>query len=121
MKQLLALAILCLFVGTQCKNDEKKPLLFGKWQAISWKVNGTESNREDSATVQFEFNADDTYKAQYGSQTESGTWRLSGDKLYTIGENKIEKAVKLASLTADTIVMDMNRVGTAETLTLVKK
>jgi Lipocalin-like domain len=121
MKQMLAMAAFCLFLGTQCQKEDKKPLLFGKWQAISWKVNGTESNREDSAAVQFEFNADDTYKAQYGSQTESGTYRLSGDKLYTIGENKIEKAVKLATLKADTIVMDMNRVGTAETLTLVKK
>ena len=119
MKKVLSIALLSCLMFTNCKQDDKKPLLFGKWQATSWKVNGKESGR-DYKSVNFEFKADDTYSTAFDSQTEKGTYRLSGDKLYTTGENKIEKMVKLSTFTADTIVMDMNRAGTSEELILAK-
>ncbi|MCC6462204.1 MAG: lipocalin family protein, partial [Saprospiraceae bacterium] len=92
----------------------------GQWQGVSWKVQGEESGR-DFGAVRFEFKADDTYSAAFGNQLEKGTFRLSGDKLYTTGENKIEKMVKLTTLSADTLVMDMNRVGVSEALVLAKR
>ena len=115
---LLALTLGLLFAN--CKQDDKKPLLMGKWQGVSWKVNGKESGR-DVKTVHFEFKMDDTYATSFDGQSEKGTFRLSGDKLYTTGENKIEKMVKLARLTSDTIVMDMNRAGESEALVLAKR
>jgi Lipocalin-like domain len=120
MKKVYFMAILCAILFVHCKQDDKKPLLIGKWQGVSWKLKGKESGR-DFKSVHFEFKTDDTYTTSFESQTEKGIYRLSGDKLYTTGENKIEKMVKLSTLTADTIVMDMNRVGDAENLILAKR
>jgi hypothetical protein len=120
MKKAFLLSLSFFFAVTACKQEDNKPLLFGKWQAVSWKVNGKESER-DYKSVGFEFKTDDTYSASFGGQAEKGTYRLAADKLYTTGENKIEKMVKLSTLTADTIVMDMNRAGESEALILAKK
>lgn len=117
-KPLILLALLSIAI-LSCRQDDKTPLLLGQWQGVSWKVKGTESGRDFSA-VRFEFRTDNSYSATYGGQTEQGSFRLKGDKLYTTAENKIEKIVQLTTLTADTLVMDMNRVGVAEELVLVK-
>lgn len=110
-----------LFSLASCKEDDsKKPLLLGKWKGVAWKVNGKDAGR-DASSVKFEFQVGDHYTAAYGEQAEKGTFRLAGDKLYTTAENKIEKMVKLAMLTADSLVMDMNRAGESEQLILVKK
>ena len=109
-----------LIALSSCQQDDKKPLLTGAWQGVSWKVNHKESGR-DFKTIHFDFKMDDTYSAGFDSQAEKGIYRLSGDKLYTTGENKIEKMVKLSTFTADTIVMDMNRAGESEELVLAKK
>jgi hypothetical protein len=120
MKKGILMAFTLGFLFTNCKQDDKKPLLIGDWQGISWKVNGKESDR-NVKSVRFTFKMDDSYSTAFDGQSEKGTFRLSGDKLYTTGENKIEKMVKLATLTADSIVMDMNRAGESEALILVKK
>ncbi len=120
MKKVYLMALLLALISVQCKQEDKKPLLIGKWQGVSWKLKGKESGR-DYKSVHFEFKMDDTYSTAFESQTEKGIYRLSGDKLYTTGESKIEKMVKLSTLTADTIVMDMNRVGDAENLVLAKR
>jgi pectate lyase len=120
-KILLSTLMLSALVG--CKQDDsKKQLLFGKWQGTAWTVAGKDSGR-DAKSVGFEFKNDDTYSASFGGQGEKGVFRLDGDKLYTTSEavNKIEKMVKLSTITADTVVMDMNRVGDSEQLILVKK
>ena len=120
MKNLFLCASILIVLFTQCKQDDKKPLLIGKWQGVSWKVKGKESGR-DFGSIHFEFKNDDTYSTAFDTQSEHGSFRLVGDKLYTTGENKIEKMVKLSTLKADTIVMDMNRAGDSEELVLVKK
>jgi hypothetical protein len=118
-KWILGFALLFSLVA--CKEDDsKKSLLLGKWKGAAWKVNGKDAGR-DASGVNFEFQADDLYTAAYGEQREKGSFRLAGDKLYTTAENKIEKMVKLAVLTADSLVMDMNRAGENEQLILKKK
>ena len=119
MKNITAFFLFCVLIGA-CKFEDKTPLLIGNWQGVSWKVNGKESDRGAEA-VTFSFNTDKTYNTAYESEFEKGTFRLAGDKLYTTGENKIEKMVKLSTITSDTIVMDMNRAGIAEQIILVKK
>jgi hypothetical protein len=122
MKKLL-LSTLFLTALVSCKQDDsKKQLLFGKWQGTAWTVAGKDVGR-DAKAVSFEFKNDDTYTAAFGGQAEKGVFRLDGDKLYTTSEavNKIEKMVKLSTISTDTVVMDMNRVGDAEQLVLVKK
>jgi hypothetical protein len=119
----LVLSTLLLAALASCKQDDsKKQLLFGQWQGATWTVAGKNVGR-DAKAVSFEFKNDDTYAAAWGGQGEKGVFRLDGDKLYTTADaaNKIEKMVKLSTITADTVVMDMNRVGDSEQLTLVKK
>jgi Lipocalin-like domain len=122
MKNLLFLSF---FTGAlfSCKQDDSmKQKLIGKWQGVSWTVGGKDAGRNPKA-VSFEFKDGYTYSTAYEDQGEKGTFRLSGDKLYTTADagNKIEKMVKIANINADTFVMDMNRMGDAEQLTLIKK
>jgi hypothetical protein len=114
----LSVVFITMFLGA-CQQEETKALLQGDWKGVSWTVNGEESGRVE-AGVQFHFESDDSYTATYGDQLEKGSYRVRSGKLYTIAENKIEKMVGIARLTSDTLVMDMNRVGTAEQLVLVR-
>ncbi len=122
MKKLLknATVFMLVLIAISCSDEKKTDLLIGQWQATSWKVNGVESGR-DYQTVKFQFNADKTYSASFGSQSEKGTFRMERDKLYAKAENQIEKMVKIAPLTADSMVMDMNRQGASEKIVFVKK
>ena len=85
-------------------------------------MGGKDAGR-NAQSINFEFQNNDTYSTSYEDQSEKGTFRVSKDKLYTTadGKNKIEKMVKIATISADTFVMDMNRMGDAEQLTLIKK
>lgn len=114
--------LLSLLMLLSCQQEDKTPLLLGTWKGASWSVGNKDSGR-NASNVRFQFNADDTYSASFEGSKEKGTFRLRGDgKLFTTaeGSTKIEKAVKLAKITADTIVMNMNRVGDREQLILIK-
>jgi hypothetical protein len=112
--------LLFLFLISCSTDNTQNELLYGNWQAISWTVDGQESGRNVS-TVSFEFKADNVYSASFGQQKEEGTFRLQNDKLYTTAQGKVEKMVSLPKISNDTIIMDMNRQGEAEQLTLVRK
>jgi Lipocalin-like domain len=122
MKNLLFLSLFTLTLFSCKQDDSMKQKLIGKWQGVSWTVGGKDAGRNPKA-VSFEFTDGYTYSTTYEDQGEKGTFRLSGDKLYSTADagNKIEKMVKIAAINADTFVMDMNRMGDAETLTLIKK
>jgi hypothetical protein len=122
MKNLLFLSLFTLTLFSCKQDDSMKQQLIGKWQGVSWTVGGKDAGRNPKA-VSFEFTEGYTYSTAYEDQGEKGTFRLSGDKLYTTSDskNKIEKMVKIASINADTFIMDMNRMGDAEQLTLIKK
>lgn len=94
--------------------------LIGAWRGISWTANGQDAGREASA-VHFQFNEDGTYTGAFGQQNESGTYRMSGNRLYTKAENQIEKMVETDWKMPDTLIFKMNRVGTPELLTLVRE
>jgi len=121
MSRYLTLCLISVFLCSSCKNDEKTPLLYGSWQGVSWTAGGADTGR-NVAEVEFVFADDGTYSATYGNQSEAGSFHLRGNELFTTakGSSKVEKMVKLSTLTADTLVMDMSRVGNAEQLVLVK-
>lgn len=113
-----------------CKPDVKftPEMLLGTWNGVEWKVQGKTTTDRNASTVYFVFEAQGSdasagrYIAAYGDQKERGAYQLKADKLYTTAdENKIEKVVKVVKLTADTLVLDMNRMGTSEQLVLVEK
>jgi hypothetical protein len=113
-------ALITVFTLSSCEpaeNDNEQ--IHGKWQAISWEVAGVETLGED-ATVVFDFKSDDTYVASSGSSEEAGIYRLETNNLYTTAKGQIEKMVAIKLSSIDTMVMDMNRAGTPELMTLVK-
>ncbi len=121
MKYLIVILLTILMICS-CQSEDKTPLLIGTWQGVSWTIGGKDSGRKAS-NARFVFNVDNTYAARFEGDNEKGTFRLRSDgKLFTTaeGSTKIEKAVKLAKITADTIVMNMNRGGDREQLILVK-
>jgi Lipocalin-like domain len=122
MKKCFFLSLFTLSLFSCKQDDSMKQKLVGKWQGTTWTVGGKDAGRNAKA-VSFEFTEGYTYATAYEDQGEKGTFRLSGDKLYTTSEskNKIEKMVKIAAINADTFVMDMNRMGDAEQLTLIRK
>ena len=125
IKSLLGL-ILSITLLVACKSEPKfnPELLVGTWNGIDWKVQGKSSGRDASA-VNFVFapftgeDASGIYMAAYGSQKESGSYKIAGDKLYTTAEDKIEKVVRIVTVNADTLVLGMNRMGQEEELVLL--
>lgn len=103
-----------------CSSDNSNQRIVGKWQGVSWHVQGQPSGR-DAADVTFEFNADDTYSAAFGQQEETGIFDLTDNKLFTTATGQAKKMVEIHLPTLDTMVMAMNRAGTMEELVLVKK
>lgn len=118
MRYLIICCSILLLIA--CQQEDKTPLLIGKWKGVNWTVDGKNSGR-NAANARFEFKNNNTYTAAFEGNKEAGTFRLRFDnKLFTTEEEKIEKSVLLSKITADTIVMDMNRVGDREQLILVK-
>jgi len=103
---------------TSCGADLADDLI-GTWNAISWTIEGNEKSNTDS--VQFIFNADKTYEAKFGIESEQGTYRVFGRNLYTTAEGKLEKLVKFDFDEDLNLVFAMNRVGTAEKIVLKKE
>ena len=121
--------ILLLTLFFACKSEPKinPELIVGTWNGVDWRVQGKSSGR-DAAAVFFVFapftgegSVEGTYMAAYGSQKEKGSYKLKGDKLYTTAEDKIEKVVRIVSISADTLVLGMNRMGQEEELVLVER
>jgi len=119
MKNLLLFFSLAFFIS--CGNDASdNSQILGNWKGVSWKVDGKESGR-DAGQVNFEFMTNGNYSAAFGSQKEKGVFNLKGNKLYTTAEGQVEKMVQVILSGNDTLLMDMNRVGTPEVLTLVRQ
>lgn len=120
-KQFIGILV-AISVMVSCKQAPKfdPTLLNGEWTGVDWLIAGKSSGR-DAKEVRFTFDANAAYTAAYGEQRETGTFRLEGEKLYTVAENKIEKVVKIIKITSDSLYLGMNRVGQDEQLVLVKK
>ncbi len=124
--QTIAFLAILLFA---CKSEPKinPELLIGTWNGVDWKVKGVSSGR-DADSVFFVFAPfsdklmnEGTYIAAFGDQKEKGSYKLTGDKLYTTAEDKVEKVVRIVHVNADTLVLGMNRMGQEEELILIEK
>ena len=118
MKAYFIIAFACLTLFSSC-GDELADQIVGTWTGMSWTVEGKE--KPNPERVQFIFNADDTYQARYGSESEQGTFRVFGRNLYTTAEGKLEKLVKFDFDEDLNLIFNMNRVGTAERIILQKE
>lgn len=112
---------LAFFAICACqKVNDKNPALLGKWQGTEWLIMDKPSDI-DATQVQFEFKEDGSYNAQFGNQTQSGTWRTEKDKLYTTETGKQEILVKLLKYDSSNLDFEMNRGGQKEILKMLKK
>ncbi len=115
---------LCLFLPflflTACTDSTSEQQLYGSWQGHEWLI-GEQAAERDATQVTFRFTPEGQYTAAFGAQSEAGTYRLEGDKLYTDAEGQAQKMVKIRLTAPDTLRMDMNRAGTEEVLVLVKE
>jgi hypothetical protein len=113
----VASLVLCL---AGCSTSEYKEELPGRWQAFSWQANGQPDAHATEGTI-FVFEETGRYQYTYSGTTEQGEWYLSGPELFTTPDGGTKMMVRIDRLEGDTLVFDMNRGGTAERLTLVRK
>ncbi len=108
-----------------CQKIDSKQLI-GNWGFVSF----TDNNKKPlSIKPDLNLNFDDKSHYEYSSvwknaeYSESGSYRLKGDLLYTTNssKNKSEKAVQVLKLTQDTLVLKMkNAAQDIQLLTLVR-
>jgi hypothetical protein len=118
MKYFLSL-IACLFIVVACKPSEKDRVIEGQWYGADWTINGQPAGY-NVGQVAFQFNPDGTYQYAYQDLEESGVYFITGQELYTTPDGGTKIMVKLKTLTADTLQMEMNRGGQLELLTLTR-
>jgi hypothetical protein len=108
----------CIFY-TSCIDSKNNKLIIGKWQASQWlgDANTTARNAEGTS---FLFDEKGKYLYDYNGSLENGTYKVENNMLFTTPEGMQEIMVKIAKLTSDSLVFEMNRSGTAETLILLK-
>ncbi len=112
-------AIFSMATMAGCSNNENAKLIQGNWMGAEWLVNGEASNREINST-KFSFDHGGQYSFEYNGSKEVGTYKVENDMLFTTPSGQREMMVKIAKITADTLVFDMNRGGIPEVLTLLR-
>jgi len=113
---------LLILIGYACGSGVDKPLLYGKWQAVSLTENGNPA-KTDLSETHFEFKSNGQYKYQSNiNYKEEGTFYLDGKFLVsrdTLKES-IPKSVKVEYLSADSLLFNMNNGGIPQLLGLKK-
>jgi len=113
-------AAVFLLVIMSCNNAANKKLIVGSWSGVEWLVNGKTSDL-DAGGTQFTFDDKGKYTFDYSGTKEAGTYTVDGDMLFTTPANEQEIKVRIAKLTKDSLVFEMNRGGQPELLTLLRK
>lgn len=103
-----------------CGGSKQKDLIVGHWTGVEWLEEGKPSIYTPSDAA-FQFDAGDTYSFTYAGNMESGKYYVSNHQLFTTPDGGVKMMVKIIKLDQDTLRFDMNRGGTAEQLTLVRK
>ena len=103
-----------------CSPNENQEKLIGNWTGVQWLVNDKPSGFDAQSTF-FSFDQKGAYTYEYLGNKEKGTYKVENEMLFTTPENQQEMMVKIAKLTKDTLIFDMNRGGQAEMLTLIRK
>ena len=115
VKLTLALLFLAVF---SCSEDQKEKDLIGEWTLVEWK--DVTNDRLKQGEVSFVFKEDKRYTASLNGNAEKGRFWVEFQNLHTVEDGKSEKKVKILKLENDTLIMEMNRMGTMEEMVLVK-
>lgn len=117
-RSLLVSTSLCITLFA-CQQPIDKKMLIGDWKGAQWLIQGQTADYDATSTF-FSFQEDGTYTYRYTDMEEKGKYFVSRNELITTPDGGIKMMVKLEKLTSDSLVMNMNRGGTSETLTLVR-
>lgn len=122
IKKLLSLCMVLLFLTwiAACEHPIDKTLLYGDWKGAEWLVEG-QSGLFDASLASFSFQPGGSYTYTYNDATETGTYSMQNNELFTTPQGGVKMMVKVLKLTSDSLVFNMNRGGQAETLTLIHK
>lgn len=118
MKKLMIL-LSVVFLGS-CQSEPlfNESQLLGKWKLSEW-LDET-NDKKIAIDVDFTFEENSRYIANYGRATEKGKYWITRDNLHTVEDGKAEKKVKIEKLTNDSLIFGMNRMGNIEKLILIK-
>lgn len=112
--------ILGMILLASCNGKIDEKLIHGQWKGAEWLIEG-QTGDYDATSASFTFDENGKYAFDYAGSGESGKYHISNNELFTTPDGGIQMMVKIEKLTADTLVMQMNRGGTAEKLTLLRK
>ena len=118
MRHLFSIVLFLIFLA--CNEGKNKQLIIGEWSATSWNVEGN-PGPYDVANTSFTFGDDGNYIFSYGGNEEKGDYFITNSQLYTTPEGGMKMMVKVPFLSQDSMIMDMNRGGQSERLTLSRK
>lgn len=94
--------------------------LIGQWECVSWTVEG-KPGTYDIGHTNFNFKELDLYEATISGNKEKGAFYVEGDKLLTTAENSVQIATQIEKVTQDTLILNLNRSGTAEQMIFLHK
>ncbi|MEH6536595.1 MAG: lipocalin family protein [Psychroserpens sp.] len=118
MKKLLLLLSVLLVVS--CNDLKYAEDIVGEWECSSW-IDVASSKDKCNNNAYFSFEKDKTYTSKVGAQETKGTYKIADGLLYSQPDGKLEIAVEINTLNADTLSFTMSRSGNEEILTLIKK
>ena len=116
-------SVLLVFISTillSCADTTNNKMIIGEWDGAMWLIDGKPSNLR-AAETHFSFDSTGKYSFRYAGNNETGTYKVENDMLFTKPEGEKEIMVKIATITQDSLVFDMNRSGQAETLILTRR
>lgn len=119
IKRLVGFLAVLVFLFA-CGENKNKQLIIGNWAGAEWLIDGKSAGTGATSTA-FSFTDKGEYTFENDGNVQKGTYKVEKDKLYTTPLNQQEIMVRIAKLTQDSLVFDMNRGGQSETLTLLRK
>ena len=119
MKRSIAWCVIISFLLIFCADTTNNKLIMGEWKGAMWLIDGNPSNLK-AAETHFSFDSLGNYTFRYAGNNEAGTYKVENDMLFTKPAGEKEIMVKIAKLTGDSLIFDMNRSGQSETLILTR-
>ncbi|MFT5165562.1 MAG: hypothetical protein ACI8P3_000789 [Saprospiraceae bacterium] len=123
VKYFLGISMLLVTLLSSCTEEFDQTLLYGDWQADLF-LESEQEKEMDISNMGFTFNAHGVFTYQSNLKyKEAGNYRIERSVLYstdTLSSQKIEKAVRITYITADSLHLLMNNGGIEQKIILHK-
>lgn len=117
--QIIIFMFCSLMFACSAADKEAESKLIGQWNGESWYIEDR-LKTYDMSRIYFKFQEGNRYEARLGDSFEKGTYRVYGEKLYTQDGAAAQIVTKIEKLTADSLIINMNRGGQREQLILTR-